>query len=110
MFNKMDNTEITKFTEKKKILPFVDNLVDALHTPEINDLILEHCVTIDDKRVFLMFIITYFYSFMSTDSCNKTNMKRFLTDIITDPAKRLKCLELYTLFEDENKKILYNKI
>jgi hypothetical protein len=107
----MDNTEVTKFKDTKKILPFVDNLVDALHTPEINELIAEHCVTIDDKRVFLMFIITYFYSFMSVregESGQKTNMKRFLTDIITDPAKRLKCLELYTLFEDENKKILYN--
>ena len=50
--------DITKFKEKNpKIYPMIDELVNSLYTTEINNLIDTKCETVEDKRVFLMFLI-----------------------------------------------------
>jgi len=96
------------------IYPMIDELVDSLYTDEINNLIDTKCETIDDKRVFLMFMIFYFYAYLSVpkelkDSFDtKKELKLFLTDIIKNPEKRHKCIELYSMFE-KSIKLLKNE-
>jgi hypothetical protein len=88
--------------KKSKPLPFINDLVDVLFTKEINNLIDDNCVTVEDKRVFMMFLMTYFYSYLSIsvkDQHTKQNLKEFLSNLINNPDKRLKCIELYTTFE-----------
>lgn len=103
-----------KVLKNKEVYPLIDELVNSLYTSDINNLIDTKCQTIDDKRVFLMFLIMYFYSYLSipgnvkeneTDTDIKHNLKLFLTDLIRNPDKRLKCLELYTTFENTIKYI-----
>ena len=100
--------DITKFKEKNpEIYPMIDELVNSLYKTDINNLIDTKCETIDDKRVFLMFLIMYFYSYLSIPASVKNNekvdvkneLKIFLTDMIRNPDKRSKCIELYTTFE-----------
>jgi hypothetical protein len=119
---------ITNFRkENPDIFPIIDELVNSLYTDDINNLIHTKCKTIDDKRVFLMFLIMYFYTYLNiydlkhtpdntkslTDNTThlfdntknildtnvKKELKLFLTDIIRNPNKRKLCLELYTSFE-----------
>ena len=91
--------------KKSKIYPFINDLVDVLFTTQINNLIDTRCSTIEDKRVFMMFLMTYFYSYLCIPDCNKNNkikqnLKEFLNELINNPDKRLKCIELYTTFEE----------
>lgn len=102
---------ISKFSkENPEIFPIIDDLVNSLYTDDINNLIHTKCKTIDDKRVFLMFLIMYFYTYLNVydtsydtsydkSHTQKTDLKIFLTDIIRNPNKRKLCLELYTSFE-----------
>jgi hypothetical protein len=104
------NSDITTFGKTTPtIFPMIDDLVNSLYTDEINNLIDTKCKTIEDKRVFLMFIIMYFYTYLniSQDIKEQFNIKKelkiFLTDIIKNPEKRSKCIELYTNFEQSIK-------
>lgn len=104
--NNMD-LDITKFKKShSEIYPMIDELVDSLYTTEINNLIDSKCETVDDKRVFLMFIIIYFYTYLSVpkdvkDTFNmKEELKVFMTDVIRNPEKRSKMVELYRTFEN----------
>lgn len=91
---------------QEKIYPMIDKLVDVLYNKEMNDLIYEKCQTTDEKRVFLMFIIMYFYSFLSISDINtskynlKIELKKFLNELIKNPLKRSKIIELYQNFEN----------
>ena len=49
-------------TKESEVLPFKDQLVESLYTDEINNLLEKMCTTIDDKRTFLMFLMTYFFT------------------------------------------------
>lgn len=98
---------ITQFKQSyPDIYPMINELVDSLYTSEINNLIDTKCETIDDKRVFLMFIIMYFYSYLSIptelkETCDiKNELKIFMTDMIRNPEKRTKMIELYRTFEN----------
>ena len=104
------NLDITKFNKNyNTIFPMIDDLVNSLYTDEINNLIDTKCKTIDDKRVFLMFLIMYFYTYLNISNDIKENfdikteLKIFLTDIIRNPEKRIKCIELYSSFEQSIK-------
>jgi len=100
-----------KISELKKnnseIFPIIDELVNSLYTTELNNLIDTKCKTVEDKRVFLMFLIMYFYSYLNVPKEIKENsnydlkneLKLFLSDIIKNPDKRYKCIELYMTFE-----------
>ena len=101
---------LTKFRDRHPdIYPMIDELVDSLYTPEINNLIDTKCETTDDRRVFLMFLIMYFYTYLSIPKDVKEQydmkheLKVFLTDMIRNPEKRSKCIELYTTFENSVK-------
>jgi hypothetical protein len=95
------------------IYPMIDELVNSLYTDEINNLIDTKCETTDDRRVFLMFLIMYFYTYLSIPKNLKEKyemkheLKIFLTDMIRKPEKRAKCIELYTNFE-KSVKLLNN--
>lgn len=95
------------------IYPMIDELVNSLYTDKINNLINTNCETIDDRRVFLMFLIMYFYTYLSIPEDIKEQydikheLKTFLTDMIRNPEKRKKCIELYTTFE-KSVKLLQN--
>ena len=106
--------DITNFTNKHPdIYPMIDELVNTLYTTDINNLIDTKCETVDDRRVFLMFLIMYFYTYLSIpkDVKEKFDIKQelkvFLTDMIKNPDKRSKCIELYTTFE-KSVKLLKN--
>ena len=100
----MDLHELHRFINDKQILPFIDELVDAFYTSEINELIDEKCDTPEDRSVFLMYLIMYFYSYLSVQSTDNNNKKEllkiFLSDLIKNPDKRLQCIKVYKLFED----------
>jgi hypothetical protein len=106
--------DITNFSEKHRdIYPMIDELVNSLYTNDINNLIDTKCETVDDRRVFLMFLMMYFYTYLSIPKDlkeqfdMKNELKVFLTDMIRNPGKRSKCIELYTTFEN-SVKILKN--
>jgi hypothetical protein len=94
---------------KPKIYPFIDELVNILYTDDLNNLIDSEHVQID-KRNFFMFIIMYFTTrlYASNESLSKENMKLFMTDLIRDPIKRNKCIQLFLMFENSlgNMKLL----
>jgi hypothetical protein len=101
---------LTNFREKHPdIYPMIDELVDSLYTHDINNLIDTKCETTDDRRVFLMFLIMYFYTYLSIPKDVKEQydmkyeLKIFLTEMIRNPEKRSKCIELYTTFENSVK-------
>ena len=83
-----------------KVYPFIDELVDSLYTDELNRIIDSENVQFD-KRTFLMFIIIYFSTrlYASNESISKENIKTFMSDLIRNPVKRRKCIELFTMFE-----------
>lgn len=102
--------DLTKFKEiHSDIYPMIDELVESLYTDEINNLINTKCETVDDRRVFLMFLIMYFYTYLSIPKDLKEKydikyeLKLFLTEMIRNPEKRTKCIELYTTFENSVK-------
>lgn len=104
------NLDLTKVNKNhNNISPLIDDLVNSLYTDEINNLIDTKCKTIEDKRVFLMFLIMYFYTYLNISNDIKEQydikkeLKIFLTDIIRNPEKRSKCIELYTNFEQSIK-------
>lgn len=106
--------DIKQFSQKHPdIYPMIDELVNSLYKDDINNLIDTKCETVDDRRVFLMFLIIYFYTYLSVpkDVKEKYDMKHelkvFLTDMIKNPEKRAKCIELYTNFE-KSVKLLQN--
>jgi hypothetical protein len=102
---------ITNFSQiiHPEIYPMIDELVNSLYTDSINNLIDTKCETIDDRRVFLMFLIMYFYTYLSIPKNikekfdMKNELKVFLSDMIRNPEKRAKCIELYTTFENSVK-------
>jgi hypothetical protein len=89
------------------IFPVIDELVNSLYMKELNELIDTKCKTVEDKRVFLMFLIIYFYSYLNVPEEIKKNdnydlkseLKIFLSDIIKNPEKRHKGVDLYMTFE-----------
>jgi hypothetical protein len=74
--------------------------VDSLYTDEINLLIDSDNVHVD-KKTFLMFVIMYFATrlYASDNTVSKEHIKVFLTDMIRNPEKRIKCIEIFLLFE-----------
>lgn len=111
----MENLELIsekEITKIIKIYPMINELVDTLYIESINDLIDTKCETNDDRRVFLMFIIIYFYSYLCipkgtlSDSEIKIKLKLFLNELINDKNKRQACINLYKMFEVNFKKNL----
>jgi len=91
-------------TKESEVLPFIDQLVESLYTDEINNLLEKMCTTIDDKRTFLMFLMTYFFTHVGTLNSNsldkKDNLKKFLSEIVLDNDKRLNIINIYKSLEE----------
>jgi hypothetical protein len=103
LFN--NNNICNNNTNVNDISPMFDELVNVLYTDSLNNLIDTKCKTTDDKRVFFMFLIMYFHSYLSIPLEMKphydikTELKRFLSELIRNPDKRKNCLDIYTTFE-----------
>ena len=92
--------ELEKVHKVYEVYPFINHLVDFLYTDELNDLISQSVHSDIDKRSFMMYIIMYFYVRMNIpNTTSKDEIKYFLTDIIKNPEKRQKCIELYKQYE-----------
>ena len=89
----------------KKTYPFIDELVDSLYIDKLNNLIDKNCKTIEDKKIFIMFIITYFMTYLNTPNITSDGIKEFLNNIIKNPEERLKYIKLFYEF-DENRKLI----
>jgi len=102
----MEINNIIKLVNDDQILPGVNDLVNILYNERINEYMNNKCETADDRRVMFMFLIMYFYSYLSIprelkDIVNvKDMLKAFLSDLIKNGEKRKKCLEMYEGFED----------
>ena len=106
----MEINKIVNLVNDDQILSGVNDLVDILYNERINDYINNKCETSDDRRVIFMFLIMYFYSYLSIpgelkDVDMKEMLKIFLSDLIKNSDKRKKCLEMYEGFEDTIKTI-----
>lgn len=103
----METMETYKNKNKNKIYPFIDELVDALYTDELNKMIDSENVQVD-KKTFIMFIIMYFVTRINSDVVDKESIKYFLTDLIRTPEKRHQCIEIFLMFEKSITSTIYN--
>lgn len=107
--------ELEKVHKVYEVYPFINHLVDFLYTDELNGLISQSVHSEIDKRSFMMYIMMYFYVRMNIPhTTSKDEIKYFLTDIIKNPDKRQKCIELYKQYEhtftkEKNKYISTNQ-
>lgn len=98
------------------ILPGINDLVNVIYNDHLNSLLDKKNESLDDRRVLLMFLIMYFYSYLSIpkDIKNhidvKQTLKAFLSELIKDHKKRKVCLEMYQAFETTVKTIGINNI
>lgn len=102
-FKQLD--QINELINDIQILPGINILVNILYTDKLNKF-LDKNQTNDDRRILLMFLIMYFYSYLSipnevkeNNTDIKQNLKIFLSDLIADHTKRSRCLEMYRSFE-----------
>lgn len=118
--------DIIKHSGKKEntklyISPLINDLVDAIDTDKMNNIIGKYIDVESEKSIFLMFAMTVMVYQVQLYNKNimdkKEVMKYLLTDIFRDNIKRKVCLELFErnfrqLFESsnllENEKILKN--
>jgi hypothetical protein len=94
----MENIITKDNNTNTKIYPFIDELVDALYTDELNKIIDSENVQLD-KKTFLMFIVMYFTTRIHSNILDKDSIKYFLTDLIRTPEKRQQCIEIFLMFE-----------
>jgi hypothetical protein len=83
---------------KARTYPFVNRLVDALYTDDINSTIENSIEGHYDKNILMMFVVLYFGLYLSIDhpdSSNKEYIKEALSDIIRDHDKRTACLQFF---------------
>lgn len=98
-----ENIQLNELVNDAHILPGIND------TEHLNEFLDKKNETSDDRRVLLMFLIMYFYSYLSVPKEIKSNvdvkqtLKAFLSDLIKDHKKRLICLNVYKNFEDSLK-------
>lgn len=96
------------------VCPFMDELVDCLHTDELIRLIEKTCKEDIDKRTFMMFAMMYFFTYLNVSSEGTTDsnsgskqlMKEFMSELILNSEKRRRCVALYLTFEQSVKRSL----
>jgi hypothetical protein len=102
----LDFKQLNELVNDAQILPGINDLVNVLYTEHLNEYLDKKNETSDDRRVLLMFLIMYFYSYLSVPKEIKSNvdvkqtLKAFLSDLIKDHTKRKICLEMYKSFEN----------
>jgi hypothetical protein len=75
--------------------PFIDQLVDTLHSDELNTIIKDKLRTDDDKSIFMMFIMMYFIINIKVQSIQKEQIKDVMAQFIGDYDKRRVCLQMF---------------
>ena len=117
----MEINNIIKLVNDNQILEGINDLVNVLYNERINEYINNKCETQDDRRVMFMFLIIYFYSYLSIPNelkdvvDIKEMLKIFLSDLMKNSEKRKRCLDMYEGFENTIKTIgfsaskLYNE-
>lgn len=83
-----------------QVYPFIDELVDTLHSEGIKSIIQEKVQSDMDKSIFLTFVLMYYVinlKLQSVDSddynkCIKQQIKSIMSQIIRDPEQRKACL------------------
>ena len=86
------------------ILPFINDIVDHLE-----ELLENKCENEDEKRIMIMFILTYAYSHLTIvpkntkiNNIDKKNLiKITMTNIIMDRNKRLQIIQMFQNFEKD---------
>lgn len=112
----LDFKQLNEFVNDVKILPGINDLVNVLYTEHLNEYLDKKNETPDDRRVLLMFLIMYFYSYLSVpkEVKNKVDIKQtlkaFLSDLISDHIKRKVCLDMYTTFESTVKMMGFKNV
>lgn len=107
----MEINSLVKVLNDDQILPGVNDLVDMLYNEKLNNYMNSKCDTMEDRRVMFMFLIMYFYSYLSIPESMKSGvdvkemLKVFLSDLIRNGEKRKKCLEMYEGFENTIKMV-----
>jgi hypothetical protein len=102
----LDFKQLNELVNDISILPGINDLVNVLYTEHLNEFLDKKNETSDDRRVLLMFLIMYFYSYLSIPTQIKSNvdvkqtLKAFLSDLIKDHTKRKICLDMYQSFEN----------
>lgn len=105
----LDFKQLNELVNDAQILPGINDLVNVLYTEHLNEFLDKKNETSDDRRVLLMFLIMYFYSYISIPREVKNyidvkqTLKVFLSELIRDKDKRLICLNVYKNFEDSLK-------
>lgn len=103
------NIQFVNLINDIDILPGINDLIDVFYNDGINKYIDKKCDNTDDRRVIMMFIMMYFYSYISIPRELKNyidvkqTLKVFLSELIRDKDKRLICLNVYKNFEDSLK-------
>ena len=97
---------------KQKIYPFIDEMVEAFYNDDSNNLIKKVIETVNDKSIFLMFVMMYYsiqVSLKDTDidkyntnkEMKKSHIKFLMNELIQDPEKRKFCIEVFaSKFQD----------
>lgn len=81
-----------------KNYPFVEQLVNAFYTDEINDILHSDNVQYD-KKIFLMYIVLYFIIALH-DDMDADMIKKCLSDIIRTPSIRLQLVTTFQTLEN----------
>ncbi len=79
------------------IYPFINEMVDTFYTENINNLIEKSIEANSDKSIFMMFITMYFaiHLKLKDDQHKKNYIKQLMSEIINDPVKRVRCIEMF---------------
>lgn len=79
------------------IYPFINEMVDTFYTENANKLIEKSIEHNSDKSIFMMYITMYFaiHLKLKDDENKKHYIKQIMSEIINDPAKRSKVIEMF---------------
>jgi len=87
-----------------EILPGINDLVNILYNENLNKYLDDKYQ--DDRRVLLMFLIMYFYTYLNIPKEVKENvdikhlLKGFLSELIKNKESRLECIKMFHSFEN----------
>lgn len=94
-------------TNIQRIPPFIDQLVDLIHTDEFQEFISCNVTEDIDKQSFMLFVMLYYNIYLNIYKKEKKNVdknfiKYLMSEFINDKNKREQCI---SLFLNQNKSI-----
>lgn len=96
----MELQPLQKISQKPNldnIYPFINEMVDTFYTENANELIEKTIQHTSDKSIFMMYITMYFaiHLKLKDDENKKHYIKQIMSEIINDPVKRSKVIEMF---------------